>query len=228
MPKDRSHDSSLDEAATASRRLPARAERLMEVALELFSLRDFGSVSIKDIAKAAGVNTALIYYYFDSKEGLFRATLEHAVGQALDNYRTLKERHTDPVDLIGDWFDTQRQLSRPIRQLVKIMLDYSSTRTQIDLIDDVIRQFYAEEVEILAGSIRRGIELGIFRPVDPERAAHLASTHLDGIMVRSFIHKDFDIPGALDELRSLFWEYLGHEAVPVDIGVPSPRRRDRS
>src|SRR5215831_20800061 len=96
--------------AGTGRELPPRAERLLVVALELFSLRDFASVSIKHIAKAAGVNTALIYYYFGSKEGLFRAALKHAVDQALDTYRRLKDRHSDPVDLISDWFDTQREL----------------------------------------------------------------------------------------------------------------------
>jgi len=208
-----------------SRRRGQRADQLMAVALELFSVRDFGSVTIKDIASAVGVNTALIYYYFDSKEGLFRATLENAVAQALDNYRHLKERHSDPVDLIADWFDNHIQLSRPIRQLVKIMLDYSTTRTQEDVIDDVIKQFYDEETEILVSSITRGTQIGIFSAVDPERAAHFASTHLDGIMVRSFIHKDFDIAAALAELKSLFWEYLGHTAVPAEV-LPAKRLRD--
>ena len=186
----------------------------MAAALDLFSRKDFSAVSIKDIAKAANVNTALIYYYFESKDGLFKATLEDAVAQALEKYRLLQERHTDPVDLIGDWFDIQRELSAPIRQLVKIMLDYSSTRTQAAVIDDVIRQFYRKEMEILAGSVRRGCQMGIFRKVDPERAARFASTHLDGVFVRSLIHKDFDLTAALDELKELFWEYLGHERVP--------------
>jgi len=211
--------------AAPGKRLAPNAERLMAVALELFSLRDFASVSIKEIARAAGVNTALIYYYFDSKEGLFRATLENAVSQALANYRRLNERHSDPVDLIGDWFDTQLELKNPIRQMLKIMIDYSSTRTQADVIDRVIQQFYNEEVQILASSVRRGIQMGIFRPVDPERAAHLASTYLDGIFVRSVIHKDLQIGAAIDELKDFFWGYLGHTVVQADPG-PAPRRRD--
>jgi AcrR family transcriptional regulator len=212
--------------AKPSKRLTPNAERLTAVALELFSVRDFASVSIKDIAKAAGVNTALIYYYFESKEGLFRATLENAVSQALDKYRALRERHTDPVDLIGDWFDTQVELKRPIRQLLKIMLDYSSTRTQADVIDRIIQQFYREEVEILASSVRRGIQTGMFRPVDADRAAHLASTHLDGVFVRSIIHKNLDIYAALEEFKTLFWEYLGHEAERVEPAAGSLRLRD--
>lgn len=195
----------------------------MAVALELFAQRDFSSVSIKDIAAAAGINTALIYYYFESKEGLFRATLENAVSLALEKYRRLREQHSDPVDLIGDWFDTQREVSGPIRQLVKIMLDYSTSRAQATVVDQVISQFYNEELAILAGSVRRGIQLGIFHSVDPDRAARFASTHLDGIFTRSMIHHDYDLSAGLDELKTLFWEYLGHEAVRVEP-LPTVRR----
>ena len=44
-----------------------RADAMTEVALTLFAERNFASVTIKDIGTALGVNTALIYYYFDSK-----------------------------------------------------------------------------------------------------------------------------------------------------------------
>lgn len=187
-----------------------QAERLMAVALELFSQRDFAAVTIKDIAGAARLNTAMIYYYFRSKEDLFRATLEHAVERALDNYRRLRERHDDPVDLIDDWIDTHAVLYKPIRQLVKIMLDYSGSGSQLAAVDRAIRAFYDEECSLLSSSIRRGIALGAFRTVDPARTAELISTHLDGVMVRSIIHRDFDIDRAFADLRQLVWRYLGY------------------
>jgi TetR/AcrR family transcriptional regulator, upper aerobic nicotinate degradation pathway regulator len=207
--------------------LPKRATELLAAALELFANEDFNTVTIKDIGASTGVNTALIYYYFDDKADLFAASLEYAVEQALTNYRRLRERHSDPVDLIADWFDNHVQLAKPIRQLVKIMLDYSTSRTQRGVVDAVIKQFYDEECAILSSTIRHGIEIGVFRPVDPERAAHIASTYLDGIMVRSLIHKNMDVAAAMQDLKSLFWEHLGHRAesprsqVPAAAGSPS-------
>ena len=210
-------------AERSERELPARAEELLTVALDLFSQRGFAAVTINDIANAVGVNTALIYYYFESKEDLFRATVEDATAKALDNYRRLRERHSDPVDLIGDWFDNNLELSEPIRKLVKIMLDYANSGMQIALVDGLIKEFYAEECSILSGSIRRGIELGVFRAVDPERAALLASTHLDGIMVASMIRADFDLTAAMGDLKRVFWEHLGY-----DRNAVAPRARQRS
>ena len=51
-------------------RAEGRSEEMMAAALDLFARHDVSSVTIKDIAKALRINTALIYYYFDSKAQL--------------------------------------------------------------------------------------------------------------------------------------------------------------
>ena len=60
-----------------------REEEFLIAALHLFAERNFASVTIKDIAQSLGVNTALIYYYFEDKTDLLRATIELAVARAL-------------------------------------------------------------------------------------------------------------------------------------------------
>ncbi len=45
-----------------------KAQKIMEVALDLFSGSHFGSITIKDIARETGFNSALLYYYFESKD----------------------------------------------------------------------------------------------------------------------------------------------------------------
>lgn len=183
----------------------------MAVALELFAQRDYASVTIKDIARARGVNAALIYYYFENKEDLFRSAIEYAVDRALDNYRRLGEKHDDPVDLMRNWFRNNVELSEPIRQLVKIMIDWAGSPARTVSIDPLVRQFYVEEARILSSSIRRGIALGMFREVDAEATAAFVSVHLDGIMVASAIRADFDISAAMADLENQLWRELGHQ-----------------
>ena len=50
--------------------------RIFHVAQNAFGERDYGSVSVREIAAAAGVTVPMIYYYYGSKEGLFRALIE--------------------------------------------------------------------------------------------------------------------------------------------------------
>jgi AcrR family transcriptional regulator len=54
----------------------ARREQLVGTAMRLFSEKGYQSTSVRDIARAAGVNEALLYHYFSSKGDLFRAVLD--------------------------------------------------------------------------------------------------------------------------------------------------------
>jgi len=56
--------------------VPCRNETeqsILDAAIALFGNRGRNAVSIAEIANTAGVNRALIFYYFGSKDGLYRA-----------------------------------------------------------------------------------------------------------------------------------------------------------
>lgn len=195
----------------------------MLAALDLFSRRDFSTVTIKDIAKASDVNAALIYYYYESKEDLFRAAIEFAIKKALRRSDELRQKHTDPVYLINGWFRSNLEIAGLIRQLVKIMLDYAGSELALASVDALIKEFYSvEEDAILANSIRRGSAQGIFKNVDATRLAHFVSVHLDGIMVASIIREDFNIESALIDLQEILWSYIKHDA---ELPMTRLRRR---
>ena len=51
-------------------------EKLLDTAEALFIEQGYSGTSINDVATAAGVNKALIYYYFKNKQDLFDAVIE--------------------------------------------------------------------------------------------------------------------------------------------------------
>src|ERR1700747_3366521 len=53
--------------------------RIVAAALKMFGERGFEAASTRDIATAAGVNAPALQYYFDNKEGVFVACVEHIV-----------------------------------------------------------------------------------------------------------------------------------------------------
>ena len=50
--------------------------RILDAALQEFSALGMAGARMDQIAAAAGVNKALLYYHFDSKENLYIAALE--------------------------------------------------------------------------------------------------------------------------------------------------------
>jgi AcrR family transcriptional regulator len=59
--------------------------RIVAAAMKLFGERGFEGASTRDIAAAAGVNAPALQYYFDNKEGVYRACLEHITDRAWDS-----------------------------------------------------------------------------------------------------------------------------------------------
>ena len=52
--------------------------RLMEAGIALFAEQGYASTSVREIVALAGVTKPVLYYYFESKEGLFQSILNHA------------------------------------------------------------------------------------------------------------------------------------------------------
>lgn len=188
----------------------ARVDKFLATALNLFAERNFASVTIKDIARALDVNTALLYYYFDSKTDLFRATIEHAVAHAFGHVRSVVERSDDPAKVIAVWLESHVNKFAEIHRFVKIALDFRSAHECDPDIASAIERFYDEERKLLSKVIREGVKRGLFKSVDPSRMAQFISTYLDGCMVRSVIVPDFDLEGAVDDLHRRVLEMLGY------------------
>jgi AcrR family transcriptional regulator len=51
-------------------------ERLLETASHLFAEKGYASTSVREIVARAGVSKPVLYYHFQSKEGLYYAILE--------------------------------------------------------------------------------------------------------------------------------------------------------
>jgi AcrR family transcriptional regulator len=66
-------------------------EQILDASLRLFSEKGFARTSVRDIAQAAGITDAAIYYHFASKRDLFEALIEErGFTTALENLETVE------------------------------------------------------------------------------------------------------------------------------------------
>ena len=187
-----------------------RVATLMAATIDLFSERDYSSVTISDVAHRAGVAHSLVYYHFNNKNDLFNKSVANLIETTLTSYEELGERHGHPVELIEDWFANNLKLSRVLRKLVKIMFDYSGPHAGSPSVNKAIAAFYEQELNVITNNIRRGVEQGIFDCADPDRVAAFVSTHIDGIFYDSFIRQEDDMENAMEDLKWALWRLLGY------------------
>ena len=69
--------SSYRRPATGYPRGEQTRQRIIRAAVELFGNDGFDRISKRDIASRAGVRAPVLHYYFDGKEGLYLACVEH-------------------------------------------------------------------------------------------------------------------------------------------------------
>jgi AcrR family transcriptional regulator len=90
---------------------------LLETALELFALVGFRHVTIREICRRAGVNTAMVKYYFGGKEELYKAVLDHALtrvpsrlpsGQSADHNSLEKRLEAFVLSLLSHVLNEER------------------------------------------------------------------------------------------------------------------------
>jgi len=187
-------------------------EELAQIALELFDERHFSAVSIRDIGRAANVNSSMIYYHYRDKQELFQAAIETAIDAAFTLFANHcnSGAHENAADAIDKWFDVHIELCNQIRNVVKISLDCKGV-VGVPEANEPIKRFYRHENKILQGIIREGMNQGIFKKVDPPIVATMISTMLDGVMARSFFIEDFDLPKTVREFQKALWHHLGYE-----------------
>jgi AcrR family transcriptional regulator len=183
------------------------AEALQSAALDLFAEQNYSTVTIKDIATATGINSALIYYYFGSKEDLFLKVVENTVETAFRKFDDVTSDVQSPEQIIASWIETHILHFALMQKLGKISLDYASTRNRTQRIDRAVRSFYDKEAIVLRRAIETGIAQKQFRAVDPERTATFISTFLDGCLFRAVLFPRFSHRRAMEDMRAFV---LGH------------------
>jgi AcrR family transcriptional regulator len=188
-----------------------RSDAILGVAFRLFAEQGYTGVSIKDIANAGRINSALIYYYFTNKDHLFVEALKYSVRSALARRRRLGNSEDDPVTELNLWFDTNEKLAKPLGQMLRLMLDYRASRRRSRSVERLIGSFYDTELALLRGAIGRGIKRGAFRPLDAAKTSLFVSTYLDGLVVAAAIRPDFDLPAGLRQMRKMLFTHLGYE-----------------
>jgi AcrR family transcriptional regulator len=72
-------------------------DRILTAAREEFSERGYEKTSVRGIAKAAGVDSALVHHYFGTKEQVFEAAVAVAFAPALDAPKAVAEGSMDAV-----------------------------------------------------------------------------------------------------------------------------------
>ncbi|MDP4217388.1 MAG: TetR family transcriptional regulator [Bacteroidota bacterium] len=143
-----------------------KREHILVVAEALFGENGFDGTSVRDIANSAGVNLAMISYYFGSKEKLLESLIEFRAATA---YGVLEDLNKD--ETLSPWEKIEGVVDYYVNKVLNnlrfhnIMYQQASN-TRSEEIRELIMSIKLRNLEQIRKIITDGQKKGIFREVD--------------------------------------------------------------
>ncbi|MHB1239888.1 MAG: TetR/AcrR family transcriptional regulator, partial [Gammaproteobacteria bacterium] len=184
---------------------PAVRRALLDCARRLFAEHGYAGVSLRQVGRAAGVNPAMVHYYFGDKRGLYRQIFHEAAGPVLDQVRRL-------IDDNGttDTHPIQTFLTLLMRTLARSpWLPAFITRDVLapdgEFREEFVHTYASPGGTGVATLITREIAAGRLRSdLDPDLAAlSLVSLALYPFIALPVARRVFDVPIEPDRIQRL-------------------------
>ncbi|MGW5651200.1 TetR/AcrR family transcriptional regulator [Streptomyces humi] len=201
------HGSDVGHAPGARRRgRPPRTEsagtrdRILAAAREEFSERGYEKTSVRGIAKAAGVDPALVHHYFGTKEQIFEAAVSVAFAPAVNAPAAIAD---GPLDGVGE---------RLTRFIFGVWENPTSRAPLLAIVRSAVNNEAAAAVfrRLVAAQLLRRIAGQLDLP-DAELRAGLAAAQLVGCAMLRYVIK-------VEPLASADLEQIVRRIAPVVQG----------
>ena len=177
-------------------------EALFMAAVSLFSEKGYASTSVREIVALAGVTKPVLYYYFQSKEGLFRAILD---GAAQRQQELLEEASRRKGSVQGRILFLYRRIYeelipnyRLFRMIHNLIFGPPQGAPEYDM-----EGFHRRMLETVKTIYRQGLECGEVKPADPHEVAMMIVGVTDYCFHLDYLHPESADPGRSERLLRL-------------------------
>ena len=142
--------------------------RILNAAVRVFGEKGYKGATIRNIGRAAKVNSALLYYYYENKHTLFTESVRMILGEFLETLATrrrpfsnARERLTYLVDCVFDYYTEHPERMR----LMALALSSHS-----NLFAEALNAIVREKVLVPLDVLREGMDKGELRRMPPIHA----------------------------------------------------------
>jgi AcrR family transcriptional regulator len=164
---------------------PVRREQIVRATIRCLVREGYTRLTMKKVAREAGVSQGILHYYFADKRAMLVATLA-AVSRDLDCRVAAAQSRTG------------RDPRARLRALVRACLEVAVRRPEVWVVfvefwgemlhDRRLRalnaEVYSRTRRLIGRLIGEGVRAGHFRPVDPGRAAAVVLGLVDGLSLQ--------------------------------------------
>lgn len=183
----------------AQRKRMTGAERrkcILESAKKAFAEHGMDGARTRDIAAACGVNEALLYRHFSSKEDLFVEAMSDLYTELDASWTRAPEAARSGLEAVHNVAESQLRICSDNPQICANLLHSIACCTHSERVKELVRAWTHRNLEFWVDLLRRGMEDGSVRAnMIPERVARSLSGGLWMYIIRVItgLEPDLDI-----------------------------------
>lgn len=184
---------------------------LVKAATSLFAEHGYSATSVQQITDSAGINKAMLYYYFSSKEDLYRLVLEEGIS-ALD--KALSSAENDGPEIEGrlkNLLITYLSVVAEEPDLARVV--YREALGVGESARQTVADHFTHSVERLAALLSVAQAAGEIRAdVDSTLAAYslfgMANMFISRVVVN---RRELDVPALVEHILDVFFKGVEQE-----------------
>ena len=171
-----------------------RRQQLIEAAKEVFAQKGYHATTVDDITRAAGVAKGTFYLYFSEKREIYYEVVRAFLQLIKDAGSSVAREVRSPEQFLARAESAALEIMRIFTDNKELArLAYRESMGMDPQLESMLRDFYRDLAEVEAGNIRLGIELGIFRNVNPLVTAFAHIGMIERVLQQS-LHRDSGLP----------------------------------
>ncbi|MBI0299781.1 TetR family transcriptional regulator, partial [Streptomyces sp. PRKS01-29] len=161
-----------------------RPLQIVRETVRLIAERGFHAVRVADIAAACDTSTATIHYHFPGRAELLEAAVRWCMDEDTARRAARIAEADDAREELRQLIALQAPYTERQRQQWLVWMDLWAEAARSTAIGRLHADFYRQWRQTVAEVIRRGIEQGVFRAVDPEFSALRLTALIDGLAIQ--------------------------------------------
>jgi TetR/AcrR family transcriptional repressor of nem operon len=191
-------------------------EKLLQVGFDLIWDSSYGSVSVDDICKRAGINKGSFYHFFPSKADLVVEAYEEHWKEKRSTMDRIFSPQAAPLDRIHNWcqymYDIQKEKADKYGHVCGC--PFASVGSEIATVDEKIRckseQLMNASTKYVESAIADAIREGSVTVKNPVAASLTILSLLLGMLVEARVQNDLKV---LEKMESTVMDFLGAKVV---------------
>jgi TetR/AcrR family transcriptional regulator len=179
----------------------AKENLILQAARKRFAYYGFSKVTMDEIARDVGMGKASLYYYFPTKESLFKAVIAREQDEFIEQAQGFLKTDISAAEKLQQYVRQRLEYFHEFVNLSK--LSFHSMFEMKPLFGNLFEGFASRELEIITEILKEGNENGELLVENPGQMAELLLHILQGLRLRILpkVHETFINEDHYEQLR---------------------------